>query len=230
MHENIKLEFLRNIQLFSSLTDEELNEISSKITLEEFKKNEIVLYEEDTNEFMYIILFGKVKVVQTTEDGKEIILAIHKSNDFFGEISLIDGKTSPATVLTTENSLIAIISKKDFFLLLSNQEKVLDRLLQILCLRLRESWKRIYILNFKNASERVKMLFLMLSYDNGKKTPEGVILNIKLTHQNIADMTGLSRETVTRVLDKWQKTEDITILKNKFIRLNPKFLQKELKV
>jgi CRP/FNR family cyclic AMP-dependent transcriptional regulator len=230
MHENIKLEFLRNIQLFSSLTDNELNEISSKITLEEFKKNEIVLYEEDTNEFMYIILFGKVKVVQTTEDGKEIILAIHKSNDFFGEISLIDGKTSPATVLTTENSLIAIISKKDFFLLLSNQEKVLDRLLQILCLRLRESWKRIYILNFKNASERVKMLFLMLSYDNGKKTPEGVILNIKLTHQNIADMTGLSRETVTRVLDKWQKTEDITILKNKFIRLNPKFLQKDLKV
>jgi CRP/FNR family cyclic AMP-dependent transcriptional regulator len=230
MHENIKLEFLRNIQLFSSLTDEELNEISSKITLEEFKKNEIVLYEEDTNQFMYIILFGKVKVVQTTEDGKEIILAIHKSNDFFGEISLIDGKTSPATVLTTENSLIAIISKKDFFLLLSNQEKVLDRLLQILCLRLRESWKRIYILNFKNASERVKMLFLMLSYDNGKKTPEGVILNIKLTHQNIADMTGLSRETVTRVLDKWQKTEDITILKNKFIRLNPKFLQKDLKV
>jgi CRP/FNR family cyclic AMP-dependent transcriptional regulator len=230
MHENIKLEFLRNIQLFSSLTDNELNEISSKITLEEFKKNEIVLYEEDTNEFMYIILFGKVKVVQTTEDGKEIILAIHKSNDFFGEISLIDGKTSPATVLTTENSLIAIISKKDFFLLLSNQEKVLDRLLQILCLRLRESWKRIYILNFKNASERVKMLFLMLSYDNGKKTPEGVILNIKLTHQNIADMTGLSRETVTRVLDKWQKTEDITILKNKFIRLNPNFLQKDLKV
>jgi CRP/FNR family cyclic AMP-dependent transcriptional regulator len=99
-----------------------------------------------------------------------------------------------------------------------------------LCLRLRESWKRIYILNFKNASERVKMLFLMLSYDNGKKTPEGVILNIKLTHQNIADMTGLSRETVTRVLDKWQKTEDIIILKNKFIRLNPKFLQKDLKV
>jgi CRP/FNR family cyclic AMP-dependent transcriptional regulator len=70
----------------------------------------------------------------------------------------------------------------------------------------------------------------MLSYDNGKKTPEGVILNIKLTHQNIADMTGLSRETVTRVLDKWQKTEDITILKNKFIRLNPKFLQKDSKV
>jgi CRP/FNR family cyclic AMP-dependent transcriptional regulator len=230
MTENIKIEFLRNIQLFSSLTDEELQQISNKIFIEEFRKNETVLHEEDTNEFMYIILFGKVKVIQMTEEGKEIILAIHKSDDFFGEISLIDGKTSPATVLTTENSLIAFISKKEFFSLISKQDKVRDKILNILCSRLRESWRRIYILNFRNASDRVKMLFLLLSHENGKKTPEGVVLNIKLTHQNIADMTGLSRETVTRILDRWQKAEDITVLDNKFVRLNPTFLEKELKV
>jgi CRP/FNR family transcriptional regulator len=230
MTENVKIEFLRNIQLFSSLSDEELNQVCSKVIVEEFKKNEVIFYEEDTNNFMYIILFGKVKVVQITKDGKEIILAMHKSNELFGEISLIDGKTSPATVLATEDSLIAIISKKEFFSLLSNQGKVLEKFLQILCSRLRESWKRIQILNFKNSSDRIKMLFLMLSYDNGKKTPEGIILNVKLTHQNIADMAGLTRETVTRVLDKWQKIVDITILKNKIIRLNSDFLQKDLKV
>ena len=74
------------------------------------------------------------------------------------------------------------------------------------------------------------MLILMLSYDNGKKTPEGMVLNIKLTHQNIADMTGLTRETVTRVLDRWQKSGKITILKDRFIRLNSKFMQEDLKV
>ena len=70
------------------------------------------------------------------------------------------------------------------------------------------------------------MLFLALSFDRGKKTPEGVILNIKLTHQNIADMIGLTRETVTRVLDKFQKDGEIKI-KNKLIHLNTKFLQKD---
>jgi len=70
------------------------------------------------------------------------------------------------------------------------------------------------------------MLFLTLSFDKGEKTPDGVTLNIKLTHQNIGDMIGLTRETVTRVLDKWQKDGEITI-KNKFIRLNTKFLQKD---
>ena len=230
MTENVKIEFLRNIQLFSSLSDEELDQVCSKVIVEEFKKNEIILYEEDTNDFMYIILLGKVKVVQTTEDGKEIILAIHRPDEIFGEISLIDGKTSPATVLATEDSLIAIISKNEFYSLLSNQGKVLEKFLQILCSRLRESWKRIQILNFKNSSDRIKMLFLLLSYDNGKKTPEGIILNIKLTHQNIADMAWLTRETVTRVLDKWQKSGEITILKNKFILMKPNFLHKDLRV
>lgn len=230
MTENIKIEFLKNIELFSSLTDEELQEVCKRVIVEEFKKSEVILHEEDANDYMYIILIGKVKVMQATENGKEIILAIHRADEFFGEISLIDGKTSPATVLATENSLIGIISKGDFYSLLSNQPKMFDKFLQILCSRLRESWKRIQILNFKNSSQRIKMLILMLSYDNGKKTPEGMVLNIKLTHQNIADMTGLTRETVTRVLDRWQRAGEITILKDRFIRMNSKFMQEDLKV
>jgi len=224
--ENVKIDFLKNIELFSGLDEEELTQISGIILLKEVKKNEIILYEEDTSEFMYIVLFGKVIVIQTTEDGKEIMLAAHQSGEFFGEMSLIDGRTSPATVLATENSLVAIISKKDFFSLLTDYRKVLERMLEILSSRLRDSWKRIHMLNFKNASQRMKMLFLTLSFDKGKKTSDGVTLNIKLTHQNIGDMIGLTRETVTRVLDKWQKDGEIRI-NNKLIHLNAKFLQKD---
>ena len=230
MVENVKIDFLKNIRLFSSLSDKELYNISSKVIIEEFKKNEIILHEEDTNEFMYIILFGNAKVTQTTKEGKEIILAIHKSDEFFGEISLIDGKTSPATVTATENSLVAIISKKDFYSLIFSQDKVLEKLLVILCARLRDSWKRIELLNFKNASDRIKMIFLILSYENGKNTDEGIVLTVKLTHQNIADMTGLTRETVTRILDKLQNSGEISILKNKFFRLNHTFLKEDFNI
>lgn len=227
--ENVKIDFLRSIPLFRSLTDEELIGISNKVIIREFSKNEIILQEEDTNDFMYVILLGKVKVVKATEEGKEIILAMHGSEEFFGEVSLIDGKTSPATVTATENSLVAIISKHDFYSLLLTQRKVLDTLLQILCGRLRESWKRIHILNSKNAIQRVKMLLIILSYNNGEKTPEGVVINHKLTHQDIADMAGLTRETVTRVLDRLQKDGEIEVLKNKLIRLNTSLLTGGLK-
>jgi len=225
MIENVKIELLQNIQLFSSLSENELQDVAGKIRIEEFRKNEIVMREEDTNEFMYIILAGQVKVIQATEDGKEILLAIHKTHEFFGEVSLIDGKTSPATVQASEDSFIAIISRKDFHSLISAQGKVLDALLQILCGRLRDSWRRIYLLNFKHASDRVKTLFFSLSFENGSKTPDGIVLNLKLTHQEIADMTGLTRESVTRVLDKLQKDGAITVLKNRQICLSHKFIK-----
>jgi CRP/FNR family transcriptional regulator len=168
MTENIKIDFLKNIQLFSSLTDEELSRIGTRITIEEFKKNEVVLREEDTSEYMYIILFGKVKVIQTTEDGKEIILAVHKADDFFGEVSLIDGKTSPATVQTQEDSLIAFIAKKDFTHC-GTQSKKCSRRAYIFCSRLRESWRDIYA-ECQERLDRVKLLFLTLSHKNGSAT------------------------------------------------------------
>jgi len=223
-------ELIKKTQLFSSLSDTEMDQVISKMVVRQFKKNETILYEEDTNEFMYVILLGKVKVIRTTEDGKEIILAIHPEGDFFGEMSLIDGKTTPASVISTEDSLIAIISKKDFSLIIFSQSRVTQNLLEILCSRLRKSWDIIQLLNFNNASQRTKMLFFMLSDDYGEKTAEGIVLNIKLTHQDISDMTGLTRETVTRVLDKLQKNNEITILKDKYIRLSTTFLKKDLEI
>ena len=219
---------MRAIPLFSSLDSAELEQASTKMKIREFRRNDTILNEEDTNEYMYLILSGKVKIVQTSEDGKETILAIHKSGDFFGEMTLIDGKTMPASVLAYEDTLTAIISQKNFNEMISTQEKINRQLLIILCSRLRESWDRIQLLNFNNAAHRMKMLFTMLSDKYGEKTEEGMTLAIKLTHQDIANMAGITRETVTRVIDRWQKNNEITILKNKFIRLHPDFLKKEL--
>lgn len=223
--ENIKIEFLKNIELFASLTDDELLQISNKVVLKEFSKNEIIFHEEEANQFMYIILLGKVKAVQTTEDGKEIILAIHQSQEFFGEISLIDGKTSTAAVVSTEESLVAIISKNNFYSLLYSQRKVLENLLRILCFRLRESWNRIHILTFRDAPQRVKMLLKILAGENGEKTTEGIRINLKLTHQEIADMTGLTRETVTRVLNQWKEEDLIAVPRSRHIVLREGFFR-----
>ncbi len=223
MQEDLRIKSLKKTALFSSLTSDELRRIQGTIIIKNFKKNEIILHEENTNEFMYIILDGEAKVVQSTDAGKEIIMSVHQSGDFFGELSLIDGKTAPAAVCATKDSVTAIISKNDFYSLLLSQNKVLENVLRILCSRLRESMKKIQILNFNNASQRIKMLFLMLSESYGEKSAEGTILKIKLIHQDIADMTGLTRETVTRILDKWRRGGEIQVLKNKFILLKSEF-------
>jgi len=230
MNDQYKNNFLKKTDIFASLTDEEMELVINKMVVKQFKKNETILYEEDTSQYMYIILLGKVKAVRTTEDGKEIILAMHKSGSFFGEMSLIDGKTAPASVIATEDSLIAIISKKDFFSIIFVNNKITGNLLKILCSRLRRCWDTIQLLNFNNALHRTKMLLLMLIEDYGEKTPEGTTLNIKLTHQDISNMTGLTRESITRVIDKLQKNKEIVILKNKFICLTPAFVREDINI
>jgi CRP/FNR family cyclic AMP-dependent transcriptional regulator len=222
---DIDIELLKKAEIFSSLTIEELKEVRSKIIVKEFKKNETILYEEDTNKYMYVILSGSVKVVKITEDGKEIMLAVHKSGDSFGEISLIDGKTTTASVLATQDSRIAIMAKENFYSLIYSQKMLLDNLLKKLCSLIREDVDTIELLNFNNASHRVKVLLMNLAHKYGEETPEGINLHIKLTHQDMANMAGLTRETVTRVIDKWQHKGDIFFLKNRSIVLNPDFFE-----
>lgn len=218
-----RIESLTRSELFCSMTYEELDLIKDKIVIKNFRKNEIILHEEETSEYMYIIIEGEAKVTQLTRDGKEIIMTVHHSGDFFGELSLIDGKTTPATVRATRDCVTAIIARKNFHTLLLSQGKMLDNMLQIFCSRLREQMKKIQILNLNNAAQRLKMLFLMLSENYGERTKEGTVLKIKLIHQDIASMTGLTRETVTRILDKWRRGGEIKVLSNKFILLTPEF-------
>lgn len=212
----------KKISLFSELDEKEMQNILTKIKIKFFKKGDIILHEEETNQYMYIVLSGKVKVLHFTEEGKEIILAIHHEGEFFGEISLIDNKTMPARVVAMDDSEIAIISRRDFFELLSIH-KIARRLLEILCNRLRESWMKIELLNMKNIDQRMKILFLMLSNKYGETTERGVEIRMRLTHQDISEMAGISRETVTRILKKWQRNNDISISKQRFICLNKKF-------
>jgi CRP/FNR family transcriptional regulator len=100
---------------------------------------------------------------------------------------------------------------------------VLENLLKILSSRLRNSWETVKLLSYNQASQRVRALFFMLAEEYGQQTEEGIKLTIRLSHQDISEMTGMTRETVTRILDKWQKAGEITILENKVIRLNPSF-------
>lgn len=216
---------LSRMQIFSSLTPDEIEEISPHVIIRSYRKNETILYEEDTNEYMYFILYGRVKVSHMTSDGKETVLAIHSAGDFFGEMSLIDGATMPAAVTAKEKSLLAIISRTEFYALLYRNNKILEKILHMLCSRVRESWKKVQILSSRNASERVKLLFSTLCEDHGGTTETGMTIKIKLTHQDIADMTGLTRESVSRVFEKWKRTKQISFLKNRFIRLSKNFFE-----
>jgi len=222
---------ISSIPFFSTLQPEEIEQVEKLFRKRSYEKEQIVLYEEDTSNYMYLIYSGKVRVVKMNKDGKEQIITIHKKNDFFGEMSLLDGKTSPATIIAHENSTIGLLHKNDFEEHLLRNEGIRRKIIDLLCGRLRDSWEMIKILSFnaENAQDRVVSLLDRLGELYGVRDDRGVIIDVKMTHQQMASYASVTRETMSRVLRNLEKAETISILDSKAILLNKSFFAAKVK-
>jgi len=217
---------IKNIPLFAELSDEEIERIERIVTKKNFARDQIVLFEEDTSSYMYIVYAGKVRVVKQSKEGREQIITIHKKSDFFGEMALLDGRTAPATVIAHEDAVIGLISRGDFEQHLLSHEKIRSKFIDLLCAQLRDSWAMIKILSFDNAEQRIMGVLERMHELYGVVDDRGGIINVKLTHQQIANYASVTRETVTRVLNRLEKDAVIEILDGKTVLLSKLFFTK----
>ncbi|MGO9013698.1 MAG: Crp/Fnr family transcriptional regulator [Dissulfurispiraceae bacterium] len=214
---------VKGIPFFAGLSLDEVEELRHVIVDKHFSRNNIIFIEEDTQRYMYAIISGRVKAVHIGEDGKEHILAVHKAGDWFGEMALLDGKTAPATVIAMEDTRILILSRKVFEEYLLTNNKMLKQIISFLCLRLRDAWIMLKVMSLSRSEDRIRTVLKLLGVQYGVKDGRGTIINIKLTHQDIANYASVSRETVTRFLNKLAKDGEIEILDSKNICLIPSF-------
>jgi len=220
------LKILKVIPLFNSFSDEELSVVQEIIIEKNYRKNSVILSEDEAKEYMYIVFSGRLKVIQISTDGKEQILVTRKKGDYFGEMSLIDGKTQPATVVAMEDSTVGLVSKNDFESIFLKNEKVLKQIIFMLCERLRESWSMLRVRSFEDAENRVRAVLTHVSSLYGIKDMRGDIIPLKMTHQEIADYASLARETVSRLISRFCQAGEIEVLENKNIVLKPSFVKK----
>lgn len=214
---------LENIPIFSCLLPEEKIRLQEIITEKHYKRNSIILIEDDSKNFMYVIFSGKIKVVRITADGKEQILVIRKRGDFFGEMTLLDGKSQPATIVAMEDATVGLISKIDFEQYFMKDETVLKQIISLLCERLRESWAMLRLLSLPDAESRVRAILAHIGSIYGITDLRGVMIPFKLTHKEIADFAALTRETVSRLLARFSQSGEIEINGRKNIILKPSF-------
>lgn len=222
----MKAEQIRKVPLFSTLADEEFDSLQHIFIQRSYRRNQVIFMEEETGNYMYLVLTGKVKVAKSTSSGKETILAIHKTGDFFGEMSLLDGKTAPATVSAMEDSKIISVSGTDFHKYLMHNEKVLLQIIDVLCARLRQVWQK-QSLSSSKADARIRMGIYDLAQRHGVQDAHGTIIDLKITHQELAEMVGTSRETVTRVIARLREEGIIEVAQRRMTLLDPQALLKE---
>ncbi len=210
---------LEDIPLFSCLDKAALGGLEAVAARKRLPKNAVVFLQEDESNSVYIVLSGKVKVVIDDEAGREIVLAMLGTGEYFGEMAVLDGISRSATVITTEPTDMLIIHRDDFKNILTAHPDMVFNLLKVLLARLRRADQTIENLALKNVHGRVANLLMQFAVPRNGNW----ILEQRMTHQEIANMVGSSREMVSKIMGEFVDAGDITIEK-KHININKKLV------
>jgi len=195
-----KTDHLRNVPIFTDLSDSDLTKISTKMVSREYEKGQIILLEESMGETFFIITQGAVKVTRLSADGREVILAILGESDFFGEMSLLDGEGRSANIVANEDAKVLTLSRNDFLDCLESYPKIAIALLEELATRLRKSDQQIESLSLSDSEHRIGITLIRLAGELGTIKQGHVTVKNLPYQQDIANMAGTSRETVSRTL------------------------------
>ena len=195
-----KTDHLRNVPIFTDLSDSDLNRIASKMVSRDYEKGQMILLEESTGETFFIMTSGTVKVTRLSDDGREVILALLGESDFFGEMSLLDGEGRSANIVANEDAEVMTLSRRDFLECLETYPKIAISLLEELAVRLRKSDQQIESLSLSDSEQRIGITLLRLAEERGTIKRGDVTVQNLPYQQDIANMAGTSRETVSRTL------------------------------
>jgi CRP/FNR family transcriptional regulator, cyclic AMP receptor protein len=222
------VQMLQQVPIFQVLTNEELLELAPLFTEKKQKKGTILFLEGDPGEEFYLIKSGVVKIYRI-DDSKEIILSLFRDGDFFGEMSLIhESLTRSATVETLEATTLYSMKRSVFIQFMEKSPKLIIKLLEATMERLRNANEQIYDLTFLDVRSRILKVMMRLSVEYGKDTEEGILIDMKLTHQQLANLVGTVRESVTKVLLQLQMEQIIEIRQKRIILKNLNALKSEL--
>ena len=209
---------LHRAHLFAELADEEADTLTAHSSTRVYPPNAILLNEGDVASTLFVLLEGKVKVYVSDEDGKEAILNIMDAGEYFGELSLVDGAPCSASVMTITPVRVMVVTKNDFRECLRQHPEMALNLIAALTRQVRGLTDSVKNLSLNDVYGRVAHTLQELSMEKEDGTR---VVEQKLTHQDIANIVGSSREMVSRILKDLTRGGYLTI-ENRVITINRK--------
>lgn len=205
------------VSIFSILKEEQLAEVTDKINIKKFKKGEMLFFEGDISDKLFLINKGKIKAFRYTKDGKEQIIYILAEGDFIGDMSLIKEGEFKFNAEAMEDSHVCILTKDDFDKILLNNPDIALKILKVIHDRVVNLEDQIQRLGTKDIESRLAGLLLSLIKDFGTPKEKVVELDIPLSREDMANYIGSTRETVSRKLSSLQDEGIIDLVGNKKI-------------
>ncbi len=215
-------ESLRTVPIFSELSDEDISSLAHLALRKRYPKDTVVFFENEEGDFFFTILEGRIKVTILGDDGREVILSVLGSGDFFGEMALLDNEPRSATAIAVEESELLSLHRNDFQSVLNDNRSITSALIRVLSGRLRRANHQISTLALLDVYGRVARVIVDMAREEGKRLRDGRIAFRRATHQEIANRIGTTRETVTRMLKDLER-QGLIHVEGKEIVVQPDF-------
>lgn len=205
----------KRVPIFSSFNEEEISRVSGLIIRRQYKKGELIILEGARPESLIIINSGRVKAYRNTIEGKEHILYIFSEGDFFGEKNLLLNQEATYNAEALEDTGICTINKKAFQELMREYPELSFKVMEELCSRMARLENTIESMGTKNVELRVNSVLMEFSEKYGRYDPKGILVELPMSREGIANYIGLTRETVSRKMSLLQEEGIIEMVGNK---------------
>ncbi len=205
MEEKSKLWYLQKINLFKEMSSEEMGELDRVTRMESVRKKTPIFFPGDPSLQVYLLKEGRVKISRISEEGREVTIALLAPGEIFGELEVLGDAPRDTLAEALDDCQICVVSKDVFLSMMSQKPDFSFRLTKLIGFRLRKIENRVEDLVFRDVPARLALLLVDLSKDYGRECPEGVRLQIKITHQEIANLIGSIRETVSAILGEFKR-------------------------
>jgi len=203
------IDSIKKILFFSSLSEEHLEKIAELTITRNYKKDMLIFLEGEPGEAFYFIKNGKVKVYRSYSDGREHILSILGAGDVFAEATLFAGTSYPASASAYEDCTIGMIRNSDMENMIVDTPTLALALIKIMSQKLIFSQQKIRDLTFSDVFARTAAELLKLSEQYGKDENGEVKITVEFSRQQLAELVGTTRETISRVISKFKKEKSI---------------------
>ena len=186
---------------------------------------EVLFQKGDSGDALYGVLSGRIRISTNTPGGKELIFAIMDPGEVFGEIALLDGKARTADASAIGPSKLFMIHRRDFLVFLEREPRLAIHLLQLVCGRLRQTDELVEDAAFLALPARLAKRLLSLAECHGEPDPRGVRVELRISQNELGQLTGTSRESINKHLRRWRKKGWVALGRNRVMIRNCEALQ-----
>jgi len=192
---------IRYVGLFDGLADYQLKNILNVVVKQNFRKNQMVLFEDEPDTRLYLILKGMVKLTRISEEGREFIFSFLGEGDVFGELSILDGEVRTNNAVVVENATLLYINRIDYLRIFQEYPQLTLNLLRDMTQRIRERDSQIKSMSLQSATGKVASTILRFADEVGTINMGKVEITRLPPHRDLANMVGTSRETISRAIN-----------------------------